>query len=161
MRQSLIGALLLGGICASVYSVGHAAPPASAKAADKSKTPAKMLTKEDMKLPEGSADYSKMLAHATNYKNGLITFEKLKQIVVAEKLPPHSLGCGYLMIPVPMPPPGIPFTPGLMPKDWQHTIGEVAMGLFVGQLTQAEYDRLHEAAHRDQPGFPNCGKPKR
>jgi hypothetical protein len=129
------------------------------KPADKSPPP-KAEQKPDA-LPKGSADYSKMLALAASYKNGAITFDKLTKLVVAAKLPPHSLGCEYLMSPVPMPPPGVPFDPGIMPNDWEHTFGEVAMTHFAGKITREEYDRLHAAAHRDQPGFPNCGRPRR
>ncbi len=114
----------------------------------------------DAALPKGSADYSKMLAAATRYKKGEITFEQLKKLVVDERLPPHSLGCVYVISPVPMPPPGVPFDPGIMPPDWVHTFGEVAMTFWVGKITREEYDKLHAAAHGDQPGFPNCGKGK-
>jgi hypothetical protein len=109
--------------------------------------------------PPGRGDYSKMLALATSYKNGAINFAKFTQLVVAAKLPPHPLGCAYLLIPVPMPPPGVPFDPTLMPRDWEHTFGEVAMTYFAGKLSREEYDRVHAAAHRDRPGFPNCGQP--
>lgn len=111
--------------------------------------------------PEGSADYSKMLALAVSYKKGAITFDKLTQLVVAAKLPPHPLGDEYLMMPVPAPPPGVPFDPALMPKDWEHTFGEVAMTYFASKISREEYDRLHAAAHRNLPGFPNCGHKKR
>ena len=108
------------------------------------------------RIPEGSGDYAKMMAAAVRYKKREIGFEQLKQIVVAAKLPPHPLGCAYVIAPVPAPPPGTPFDPALMPHDWEHTFGEVAMTFWAGKITQQEYDKLHAAAHKDQPGFPQC-----
>lgn len=142
------------------------APP-SAQSPEKSseKSPEKSSGKdsEEAKIPSGSGDYQKMLNEVVRYKKGAITFEQLTRFVVAAKLPPHPLGCAYVIAPVPAPPPGTPFNPALMPRDWEHTFGEVAMTHWAGKLTRDEYDRLHDAAHRAQPGFPSCGsaKPKR
>ena len=95
--------------------------------------PAAANNKDDAVIPPGSADYSKMLAEAVRYKKGSITFEQLKKFVVAAKLPPHPLKCGYLIMPVPAPPPGVPFNPASMPSDWEHTFGEVTMTYWAGQ----------------------------
>ena len=129
-------------------STAAAAPPA--------KQPPPVAPSDEVTLPPGSADYSKMLAAAVRYKKGELTFAQLKQLVVAANLPPHNLGCEYVISPVPRPPPGIPFNPAIMPKDWEHTFGEVAMTFWAGKITREEYDQLHEAAHRKQPGFPSC-----
>lgn len=128
------------------------AKPAPAPPAEKNK--------EEVKIPSGSGDYLKMLTEVVRYKKGAISFEQLTKFVVAAKLPPHPLGCAYVIAPVPAPPPGTPFDPALMPRDWERTFGEVAMTYWAGKLTREEYDRLHEAAHRAQPGFPNCSSPK-
>ena len=112
-------------------------------------------------IPAGSGDYSKMLAEVLRFKKGETTFEQLKKFVVSANLPPHPLGCGYLVMPVPPPPPGVPYNPAMMPHDWEHTFGEVTMTFWAGKLSREEYDRLHEAAHKGQPGFPNCGPPKK
>lgn len=128
-----------------------------ASAEPSAKKPAPPAAKaEEVTIPSGSADYSKMLAAVMRYKRGEIPFEQLKKIVIAAKLPPHRLKCGYLIMPVPAPPPGVPFDPASMPPDWAHTFGEVTMTFWAGKLTREEYDRLHEAAHHDLPGFPSC-----
>lgn len=140
-------------------------PPAKPAPAPPAKSPEKNSGKEreEAKIPSGSGDYQKMLNEVVRYKKGAISFEQLTKFVVAAKLPPHPLGCAYVIAPVPAPPPGTPFDPALMPRDWEHTFGEVAMTHWAGKLTREEYDRLHEAAHRALPGFPNCGSanPKR
>jgi hypothetical protein len=102
-------------------------------------------------IPPDSGDYSGPLADATAYKKGAISWAELERRVVARKLPPHKLGCAYLMTPVPMPPPGVSFDPKRMPKDWEGTFGEVAMTYFAGVLTRDEYDELHKAAHGSLP----------
>lgn len=98
-------------------------------------------------IPPGSADYSAVLADARAYRTGRIDFAELQRRIVARDLPPHGLGDGYLMMPVPVPPPGVPFDPLIMPGDWKGTWGEVAMTHFAGQITREEYDRLHRAGH--------------
>lgn len=107
---------------------------------------------EDITIPEGSGDYRAVLALARRHQAGTMTFDELSQAVLARKLPPHRLGDGYLMIPSPVPPPGVTFDPKMMPKDWEGTWGEVAMAYWLGALTRADYDRLHAAAH------PQCAK---
>jgi hypothetical protein len=136
---------------ALLCSTAAAAPPAKEPPQKTSPAPG-----DDVTLPPGSADYSKMLAAVLRYKKGELTFAQLKQIVVAAKLPPHTQGCEYVISPVPMPPPGIPFNPAIMPKDWEHTFGEVAMTFWAGKITREEYDQLHEAAHKKLTGFPSC-----
>ena len=100
-----------------------------------------------MTIPTGSGDYSATLALASRYKRGEMSFEELTKAVVARELRVHPLGDAYLMIPVPMPPPGKTFDPRRMPKDWEGTFGEVAMAFWLGELTRDEYDRVHAAAH--------------
>lgn len=102
-------------------------------------------------IPAGSGDYSAVLAEVDQYRSGAVTFEELKKWLIQRNLPPHKLGCAYLMIPSPMPPPGIPFDPRIMPNDWEHTWGEVAMAFWLGKLTRDEYNRLHRAAHPSCP----------
>lgn len=104
----------------------------------------------DPDIPPGSGDYSAALKDAKLYKSGSISFDELKSRVLARKLPPHPLGCAYLMIPVPAPPPGIEFNPRMMPKDWERNWGEVAMTFWVGAITRDEHDRLHAAAHPNE-----------
>jgi hypothetical protein len=98
-------------------------------------------------LPKGSADYSHALALAMIHTRGTITFKQLREAVVARELPPHRLGDGYLMTPTPVPPPGVDFDPGNMPRDWAGNWGEVAMPYHLGELTRGQYDALHAAAH--------------
>ena len=98
-------------------------------------------------IPAGSSDYSYALADATLYKEGAISFDELEARVLARHLPPHPLGDGYLMMVPPPPPAGADFTPLSMPRDWEHTWGEIAMTHFAGKITKEEYDRLHTAAH--------------
>jgi hypothetical protein len=102
-----------------------------------------------IEIPEGSGDYREVLELAERYKSGAITFEQLQDAIIAKKLPPHSLGDGYLMIPAPVPPPGKSFDPRMMPKDWERTWGEVAMAYWLNALTRDEYNKLHQAAHPD------------
>lgn len=109
-------------------------------------------------IPDGSGDYSKMLALGFRYKQGKITFAQLTKSVLAAKLPPHSLGDLYLMMVPPPPPPGMKVDPLSMPSDWEKTFGEIAMIHFAGQITKDEYEKLHKAAHGKKKGFPNCGK---
>jgi hypothetical protein len=105
----------------------------------------------DPRIPAGSGDYSSVLADVEQYRSGAIDFATLETRVVARKLPPHSLGCRYLMTPSPMPPPGVKFDPWMMPADWEHTFGEVVMTFWVGRLERADLDRLHAAAHPNEP----------
>src|SRR4051812_40932693 len=100
----------------------------------------------DAKMVEGSADYSRTLKIVLEHKAGKLTLEQLKKKIVALKLPPHGQGCAYTMMPVPAPPPGTKFEPGLMPSDWVGTFGEVAMTFWRGDLSQENYDALHLAA---------------
>ena len=111
---------------------------------------------DDAKMVAGSADYSRTLRLVLEFKKGKLTIEELSKRIVALKLPPHHLGCGYVMAPVPAPPPGVPYEPALMPKDWVGTFGEVAMTFWRGDLTREQYEVLHLAAHGPRPGFPNC-----
>jgi len=110
-------------------------------------TPNAPAATRDRRIPRGSGDFSGALADSEAYKRGDISFDVLTKRVVARKLPPHPSGCGYLMTPVPQPPPGMTFDPWMMPTDWEHNFGEVAMTMWVGALTQDEYDKLHAAAH--------------
>lgn len=112
----------------------------------------------DPEVPSGSGDYRKMLALGVRYKKGQITFAELQRAIVDAKLPPHSLGDGYLKMVPPPPPPGMKFEPDNMPRDWEKTFGEVYMVAVRGQITDAEYDKLHAAAHGKLAGFPNCKK---
>ncbi len=105
----------------------------------------------EVEIPADSGDYKSALTDATLYKRGDIDFAELQKRVLARNLPPHPLGDAYLMSPVPMPPPGISFDAKRMPKDWEHTWGEIAMTVFAAQITEAEYDRLHAAAHPSCP----------
>jgi hypothetical protein len=98
-------------------------------------------------IPSGSGDYASALADATLYKQGAISFGELEARVLARRLPPHSLGDGYLMMSPPPPPPDVTFNPLMMPSDWERTWGEIAMTYFAGKITKDEYDRLHAEAH--------------
>jgi hypothetical protein len=113
-------------------------------------TPNSPAGARDARIPQGSGDYSGALADAEAYKRGSISFEALSRRVVARKLPPHPQGCGYLLIPVPAPPPGVPFNAWMMPDDWEHNFGEIAMTYWVGALTLDDYNKLHAAAHPDE-----------
>lgn len=114
------------------------------------------FTEDDAKMVKGSADYTRTLRLVLDFKKGRLTFEQLSKKVVALKLPPHGQGCAYTMMPVPAPPPGVPFEPASMPADWSNTFGEVAMTFWRGDLHRKDYDALHEAAHGKRPGFPDC-----
>ncbi|MBL8915121.1 MAG: hypothetical protein JNM17_30735 [Archangium sp.] len=115
--------------------------------------------KDELKLPEGSADYTRTLKLVLEYKHKKIDLKALEKKLLALKLPPHGQGDLYITAPSPMPPPGVKFEPALMPSDWLNTWGEVAMTFWKGDLSQADYETLHKAAHGKLPGFPNC-KPK-
>jgi hypothetical protein len=110
-------------------------------------TPNSPPESRDQRIPQGSGDFSGALADAEAYKKGAISFEMLKDRVEARDLPPHPQGCDYLTMPVPAPPPGVKFDPWMMPRDWEHNFGEIAMTMWVGVITRDEYNRLHEAAH--------------
>jgi hypothetical protein len=130
-----------------------AASPAAAASSSPSKDAEATPTSRSSEIPPGSGDYSAVLAEVGEHKRGAISFEELKKRLLARKLPPHPLGCGYLMTPAPVPPPGVKFDPRMMPKDWEHNWGEVAMVYWLGKLTREEYDKLHAAAHpkHDKP----------
>lgn len=113
------------------------------------------LADDAPKMVPGSADYTRTLKLVLAHKQRP-DLEALKKALVALKLPPHPLGCAYVMAPVPAPPPGVPFEPASMPPDWKGTWGEVAMTFWRGDLTHAEYDALHAAAHAKEKGFPDC-----
>jgi hypothetical protein len=98
-------------------------------------------------IPKGSGNYARALALATLHKRGTIPFDQLEAAVLALRLPPHKLGDGYLLIPSPVPPPGTPFDPKMMPDDWEGTWGEVAMAYHLGVLDRDQYEKLHRAAH--------------
>lgn len=98
-------------------------------------------------LPQGSGDYAHALALAMLHKRGATSFDELRAAIVALALPPHPLGDGYLMTPIPSPPPGTRIDPAMMPTDWERTWGEVAMAYHLGELTRNDYDALHAAAH--------------
>ncbi len=100
-------------------------------------------------LPKGSGDYARALAIATLHQQGKLSTPQLEAAVLALKLPPHKLGDGYLMIPVPKPPPQIKFDPKMMPKDWEGNWGEVAMAYWLGVIDKQIYQKLHQAAHPD------------
>jgi hypothetical protein len=119
----------------------------TAASSDPTPTPNSPAGARDKRIPQGSGDYSGALADAEAYKRGAIRFEVLQKRVVARQLPPHPLGCAYLMTPVPQPPPGIPFDAWMMPPDWEHNFGEIAMTYWVGALSLEDYNRLHAVAH--------------
>jgi len=98
-------------------------------------------------IPPGSGNYAEVLELATRYKRGALTLDELESALLARNLRVYKLGCGYLMTPVPSPPPGVKFDERMMPKDWEGTWGEVAMAFWLGRLTREKYDRLHAAAH--------------
>ncbi|MBW2458957.1 MAG: hypothetical protein JRI68_30945 [Deltaproteobacteria bacterium] len=100
-------------------------------------------------IPKGSGDYARALALATLHKDGKLPYADLEKAVLALKLPPHKLGDGYLMIPVPKPPNPADWNPKMMPKDWQGTWGELAMAYWLGKLDKDVYGKLHQAAHPD------------
>jgi hypothetical protein len=127
-------------------SATPAAPTSATPAVDPA-PPTVVSSPDDRPIPSGSGDYSAVLADARAYKRGEIDFAALKRRIVRRKLPPHPLGDGYVIMPVPAPPPGVPFDPMMMPDDWERTWGEVAMAHFAGTLSRDEYDRLHAAAH--------------
>jgi hypothetical protein len=122
------------------------APEATVTATTTDTTKAAPATKD---IPEGSGDYSAVLALAKQLKAGTTSFEQFSKAIVARKLPPHKLGDAYLMIPVPRPPPGVKFDARMMPEDWEGTWGEVAIVYWLGYLTRKQYDELHGAAHPD------------
>jgi hypothetical protein len=154
LRGGVVGVLLVVSACKAPpnepsMSADPSTPapvPASAPNAEPAPAAASDPGPEPV-IPPGSADYSAALADARAYRTGRIDFAELQRRVVARDLPPHGLGDGYLMMPVPAPPPGVPFDPMIMPGDWKGTFGEVAMTHFAGQITREEYDRLHRAAH--------------
>lgn len=105
----------------------------------------------DPRIPAASGDYSSVLADVEEYRNRAIGFDELQRRTLARRLPPHPLGCAYLMTPVPPPPPGTPFDPWMMPMDWEHNWGEVAMTFWVGRLSAEDHRKLHAAAHPTEP----------
>ena len=117
------------------------------------------LPPPEIKLPAGSADYTRTIKLVRSYTSKKLTLEQLTKAVVELKLKPHPIGCEYYWMTPPPPPPGITFEPKLMPSDWVGTFGEVAMTHLGGWgLERKDYDALHKAAHGKEPGFPNCGK---
>ncbi|MBL8969407.1 MAG: hypothetical protein JNK56_02445 [Myxococcales bacterium] len=129
------------------------APVVAASAPDPAdEAPTVVPTTDERPIPPGSGDYGAVLARARKFRRGEISFAALRAWVVARKLPPHPLTDKFVIMPVPAPPPGVPFDPMMMPPDWVGTWGEVAMAHFAGALTREEYDRLHAAAH------PSCSR---
>lgn len=157
-RRSFVSVIVVLAACTppasekSTSSPMSSDPPAPAPTADTKPPPPAPDPGPEPELPPGSADYSAALADARAYRRGQIEFAELQRRVVARGLPPHPLGDGYVIMPVPAPPPGVPFDPRIMPSDWKGTWGEIAMTHFAGQITRDEYDRLHRAAH------PNCSQ---
>lgn len=98
-------------------------------------------------IPPGSADYAHAVALARLHKQGDITFAQLQAAILGMKLPPYSAGDGALLLTPPPPPPGVTFDPKMIPKDWEGTWGVVAQALHLGELTKAQYKKLHRAAH--------------
>jgi len=139
--------------CKPTNEEAASTPPRSTPTPEPAVTPADPATRapapaaDDPPIPQGSGDYAAVLADARAYKRGEIDYPTLEQRVLARKLPPHPLGDAYVIMPVPAPPPGVPYDPMMMPDDWERTWGEVAMAHFAGVLTREEYDRLHAAAH--------------
>lgn len=120
------------------------------------------LPAPDIALPQGSADYKRTIRLVQRYTSKKLTLAQLTKAVVALELKPHPIGCEYYWLTPPPPPPGITFEPKLMPSDWVGTFGEVAMTYLGGWgLERKDYDALHKAAHGKEPGFPNCGQPKK
>jgi hypothetical protein len=100
-------------------------------------------------IPKGAGDYAHVVALATLFKRGELTYEELEGAILALRLPPHRLGDRYLLIVPPPPPPPQVFDPKMMPKDWENSWGLVAQAMYLGELTREQYDRLHRAAHPD------------
>lgn len=99
------------------------------------------------KHPSGSADYDWVLALIAKYRSGELSFADVRARVLSRRLPPHPLGCEYLLVSPPPPPAPHVFEPTLMPSDWAGTWGEVAMAFLLGGLDATEYELLHRAAH--------------
>jgi hypothetical protein len=108
-------------------------------------------TTRDPRIPAASGDYSSVLADVEQYRKKTISFDTLKERTLARRLPPHPLGCTYLMVPVPMPPPGTRWNPWMMPTDWEHNWGEIAITFWVGALSREDHAKLHAAAHPNEP----------
>jgi hypothetical protein len=98
-------------------------------------------------IPQGSGDYSEILADGILYQRGRISFDDLERRVLARKLPPHPLGDGYLEMTPPPPPPGVTFDNDMMPPDWVGTWGEVRQLAYSGKISKEQYDALHAKAH--------------
>jgi len=96
-------------------------------------------------LPDESSDYAEALALVMMHGRGDIDFDALKKAVVARALRRHRLGDAHLM--QKPPPPGQTSDPAIMPDDWANTWGEMAMAYLLGELTEAQYEALHAAAH--------------
>lgn len=98
-------------------------------------------------IPQGSGDYSEILADGILYQRGKISYGDLETRILARKLPPHPLGDGYLEMTPPPPPPGVTFDPNMMPSDWVGTWGEVRQLAYSGKISKEQYDELHAKAH--------------
>jgi len=100
----------------------------------------------DSEWMKNSGDYHRVVDIVDAFQGGGITSEQMVLQVRALELAPHPLGCGYLGMPVPMPPPGSDshFDERIMPLDWEGTIGEVHM---VRGLLGDDWEAFHEALH--------------
>ncbi|MEM1030492.1 MAG: hypothetical protein AAGN82_09085 [Myxococcota bacterium] len=98
-------------------------------------------------LPSRSADYGDVLALVMLHGRGDLSWSGLQQIIVARALPPHPRGDDFLTAAAQ---PSYGFVDARMPERWRATWGEVAVAFHLGELTRAQYDALHRAAH------PNC-----
>ena len=120
-----------------------AKPSATAPATTRMNELAELQASLIKSIPKDSADYSGMLALVMLHKRGSIGWDELTDRVAGQRLVPHPRGDEHLMRK----------SPGAkMPSDWQATWGEVAMTYWLGELSQAQYERLHHAAH------PQCAK---
>lgn len=97
-----------------------------------------------------SGDYRRVTDLVDRFRAGTLGVEALVDRLRSLGLVPHPLGCGYLLVPVPMPPPGVRFDHRIMPPDREGTIGELAM-VRGSLLSREEWREVHAALHPECP----------
>ena len=100
-----------------------------------------------------TGDYRRVVDVVDAYGEGRIALEDVADRLMALGLRRHPLGCSYLLMPVPMPPPGSRFDARIMPRDWEGTVGEAAMIYLTGLLSREDWARVHGMLH---PNASDC-----
>ena len=109
---------------------------------------------------EVTADYRRIIDLVDEWRNTNAPIDALAITLAGLHLPPHRLGCNYMLMPIPLPPPGsnIRYERRLMSSDSEGTFGEIIMAYHSGLITLNEWRSLHTALH---PTSEHCNNPSR